>query len=84
MIHRSPAKQLTVLITTRSWVISITDLGIVLAPWYKEHENIYEDDLLDEDEMYWEAHIHARDVETLRDPEQSTEYKFDTVVGFED
>jgi len=33
--------------------------------------------------MYWEAHIHARDVETLRDPEQSTEYKFDTVVGFE-
>jgi len=64
--------------------IDYEDLGITLAPWYKEYEDMHQGDLLDEDEMYWETHIHARDVEKLRDPEQSTEYKFDTVVGFED
>lgn len=29
-------------------------------------------------------HVHARDVEKLRDPEQHTTYKFNTVIGFEE
>jgi hypothetical protein len=33
--------------------------------------------------MYWEAHVHARDLQKLRDPEDSIEYRFDTVVGYE-
>lgn len=63
--------------------IDYEDLGIVLAPWYREYDDIHRGDLLEEDEKYWEAHIHARDLEKLRDPEQDPEYKFDTVVGFE-
>lgn len=54
-----------------------------MAPWYREYEDIKEDELLDEDEMYWEAHVHARDLEKLRDPEESIEYRFDAVIGYE-
>lgn len=64
--------------------IDYEDLGIALSPWYKEYEDIHQGDLMEEEEKYWEVHIHARDVEKLRNPEQNTEYKFDTVVGFEE
>lgn len=63
--------------------IDYDDLGITLAPWYKEYEDIHQGELLPEEEKYWEVHIHARDVEKLRDPEQHTTYSFNTTVDFE-
>ena len=59
------------------------DLGIVLAPWYREYEDMQEDELLPEDEMCWEMHVNARDVSVIRDPEIDADYNFDAVVPFD-
>jgi hypothetical protein len=64
--------------------IDYEDLGVTLSPWYKEYEDIHEGELLQEGEKYWEVHVHARDVGKLRDQEQHTTYKFNTVIGFEE
>ena len=59
------------------------DLGIILAPWYREYEDMQEGEMLPEDEMYWEMHVNARDVSVLRDPEIDANYNFDAVVPFD-
>ena len=59
------------------------DLGLNVAPWYRDHEDIHNSERLPEDEQYWEIHVHGRDVSALRDPDVDANYRFDAVIPFE-
>ena len=59
------------------------DLGLVLAPWLRQYEDITTGELLDEDDQNFEMHVHGRDVEVLRDPSVDASYDFDAVIEFE-
>lgn len=56
------------------------DLGLILAPWLREYDDITTGELLDEEDRYFEMHVHGRDVDALRDPEVDASYDFDAVV----
>lgn len=59
------------------------DLGLVLAPWFREYEDIKTGELLDEEEQRYEMHVHGRDVDALRDPGVDASYNFDAVIEFD-
>lgn len=58
------------------------DLGLILAPWLREYEDISTGELLDEEDRYFEIHVHGRDVDALRDPKVDASYDFDAEVEF--
>lgn len=58
------------------------DLGVLLAPWYREYENMRTGSYLPEEERYWEIHVHARDLSELRDPGSDVKYSIDDVIEF--
>jgi hypothetical protein len=59
------------------------DLGLIVAPWYKTHEDIHDGERLPEEEYHWEMHVNARDVSALRDPDADADYRFNAVVPFD-
>jgi hypothetical protein len=59
------------------------DLGLILAPWLRQYEDIATGELLDEHDQNFEMHVHGRDVEALRDPGVDASYDFDAVIEFE-
>jgi hypothetical protein len=59
------------------------DLGLILAPWLREYEDITTGELLAEEDRCFEMHVHGRDVDAIRDPEVDASYDFDAVVEFD-
>ena len=59
------------------------DLGLVLAPWLRQYDDITTGELLDEEDQVFEMHVHARDVDALRDPDVDASYDFDAVIEFD-
>jgi hypothetical protein len=59
------------------------DLGLVLAPWLREYEDITTGELLDEEERCFEMYVHGRDVDALRDPKVDASYDFDAAIEFD-
>lgn len=59
------------------------DLGLILAPWLREYEDIQTGELLDEEEQRYEMHVHGRDVGALRDSGVDASYNFDAVIEFD-
>jgi len=59
------------------------DLGLVLAPWLRQYDDITTGELLDEEDQVFEMHVHGRDVDALRDPEVDASYDFDAVIEFD-
>jgi len=59
------------------------DLGLVVAPWLRQYDDITTGELLEEGEQGFEMHVHGRDVDALRDPDVDASYDFDAVIEFD-
>ncbi|MCU4753429.1 hypothetical protein OB919_15805 [Halobacteria archaeon AArc-curdl1] len=60
-------------------------LGILIYPDYREFEDVREGVLLPEEDRFWEIHLHASDVDRLRNPERERPgFRYDTVMDFPD